>query len=135
MSAREVGLGGADSLCLCVSVGVDPPRCIYIAGWFITADLPMQRPDGPTLCDLLAERAAAGVQISVLIFQELPVSLPNASAAAAEKLEALHSNIHVIRHRSRQSSRHTHWTTSSPCPCAWTGTCRTFCGATTRRWW
>ena len=47
-------------------------RSIFIAGWYVTADLHLKRPgnDEDRLCDILKERAEAGVEVYVLLFQE-----------------------------------------------------------------
>eukprot|EP01001_Neometanema_parovale_P000796 NODE_108_length_3325_cov_82.696127_g100_i0.p1 GENE.NODE_108_length_3325_cov_82.696127_g100_i0~~NODE_108_length_3325_cov_82.696127_g100_i0.p1 ORF type:complete len:1018 (+),score=151.08 NODE_108_length_3325_cov_82.696127_g100_i0:143-3196(+) len=50
------------------------------------------------LTDLLRSKAEAGVQIRVMIFGELPGTVPIGSQRATMVLQALHPNIAVIRH-------------------------------------
>ena len=50
-----------------------------------------------TLAQILLAKAEEGVQVRVMIFRELAISLPNDSAHAAEQL-AKHKNIRVLRH-------------------------------------
>ena len=52
---------------------------------------------GNTLGALLHRKACAGVQIRILLFRELSVSLPNNSEHAANAV-LTHSNIVVLRH-------------------------------------
>ena len=50
-----------------------------------------------TLAQILLAKAEKGVQVRVMIFRELAISLPNNSAHAAKQL-AKHQNIRVLRH-------------------------------------
>ena len=49
------------------------------------------------MAEILLKKAADGVQVRVMIFRELTVSLPNNSAYAAGQLTK-HPNVKVLRH-------------------------------------
>lgn len=91
-------------------------RSIYITDWILSAEVLLGRPspeeleaegrsldpegeDKPiTLAALLHKKASEDdVQVRVLIFNELAISLPNNSKYAASKL-LTHPNIRVLRH-------------------------------------
>lgn len=52
------------------------------------------------LAQLLQRKAAEGVHVYLLIFQEQSIALPNDSVYAKAKFQKLHDNIHVLRHGS-----------------------------------
>jgi phospholipase D1/2 len=80
---------------------------IFITDWWITFDIELERSKNPQkkLCDILKKKAEEGVQIYILLYQEMNAVMPNGSEFAEQQFLALHpENIHVMRHRSRFSS-------------------------------
>jgi phospholipase D1/2 len=84
---------------------------IFITGWFFTPTVLLTRAatgaDGEgdvSIADAIQRAAERGVKVYVLLYEEVPQALANNSAGAMAALEALHKNVHVLRHRSRFSS-------------------------------
>ncbi|KDO35626.1 hypothetical protein SPRG_00470 [Saprolegnia parasitica CBS 223.65] len=75
---------------------------ILIAGWWVCPDLLLQRPKpgregpGPSLKDLLLQKAEAGVMIHVLIYREVRVAMDLGSYYAMKSLMR-HRNVRVLR--------------------------------------
>ena len=74
---------------------------IFIAGWWVCPDLYLKRPASEhpdsQLCQILKERAEAGVQIFVMMFKEIRMVLYHDSAYQKRRLLGLHPNVHVLR--------------------------------------
>ena len=90
-------------------------REIFITGWFFTPTVLLtraatgtDRESDESIADAIEGAAKRGVKIYILLYEEIPQALANNSGAAKKSLEALHTNIHVIRHRSR-FSRNVYW--------------------------
>lgn len=90
-------------------------REIFVTGWFFTPTVLLTRAatgtDGETdesIADALQRAAERGVRVYVLLYEEIPQALANNSAGAKSALEALHTNITVLRHRSR-FSKNVYW--------------------------
>ncbi|KAJ9060903.1 hypothetical protein DSO57_1026038 [Entomophthora muscae] len=75
---------------------------IYIADWWLSPELYLRRPPSLfpefRLDQLLKTKAEQGVDIYVLVFKEVTVSLPNNSQHTKRSLKRLHRNIKVQRH-------------------------------------
>jgi phosphatidylserine/phosphatidylglycerophosphate/cardiolipin synthase-like enzyme len=77
---------------------------IFIAGWIFNANLLLVRPPDASapvrLDELLAHKAAQGVQVHILLYREVSdAHQPNKSKSQKEFFEALHpTNVHVMRH-------------------------------------
>ena len=77
---------------------------VFISGWWLTPGLPLKRPcqhQGNRLIDVLAERAAAGVKVFVILYHEFS-SLANDALHACKTLEDAHPrNIRAICHPAK----------------------------------
>ncbi|KAJ1676655.1 hypothetical protein EV182_007748, partial [Spiromyces aspiralis] len=75
---------------------------IYIAGWWLTPELHLRRPYAQNeeyrIDRLLKRKAEEGVDIYIVVFKEVTMSLTINSAYTKKKLQSLHKNIHVQRH-------------------------------------
>ncbi|KAI0226249.1 hypothetical protein L0F63_003778 [Massospora cicadina] len=75
---------------------------IYIADWWLSPELYLRRPPSVypefRIDRLLKMKAEQGVDIYVLIYKEVTVSLPNNSQYTKRTLKQLHRNIKVQRH-------------------------------------
>ena len=75
---------------------------IFIQGWWISPELHLKRPASQNehyrLDRLLQKKAAEGVIVYILVFKEIVISLPLASAYTKYSLQKLHPNIRVQRH-------------------------------------
>jgi phospholipase D1/2 len=90
-------------------------REIFVTGWFFTPTVLLTRAATGTggesdesIADALQRAAQRGVKVYVLLYEEIPQALANNSAGAKAALEALHTNITVLRHRSR-FSKNVYW--------------------------
>lgn len=101
----------------CKAAMLQAQKSIYITDWMLSAEVLLERPSpeeleiagrslepqeggkdySETLADLLLVKAKQGVQVRVMIFKELTISLPNDSKHAAKQL-VKHENIKVLRH-------------------------------------
>lgn len=73
-------------------------ECIYIAGWFLSPNLYLIRPaSNPehVLSTILHDRAKRGVQIRILLYNNVESIVPNKHGEAKSYLEKLHHNIQV----------------------------------------
>ena len=77
---------------------------IYSSWWKLDPGLHLIRNKGAEFKEedryqsILLERAKAGVKIFVILWDETNLATPNGSKKSKETLEALHSNIKVIRY-------------------------------------
>jgi len=79
---------------------------VMIADWFLTPELFLKRPakfDDPgsqrmQLVELLGQLADRNVDISIFIYREFDMALPNNSMHAVAKLKARNKNIKVVTH-------------------------------------
>ncbi|XP_047143825.1 phospholipase D1 isoform X2 [Hydra vulgaris] len=75
---------------------------IYIADWWLSPELilkrPITHPEKWRLDMLLKERASKGVQIYILLYKEIEMTLPINSLYTKKTLLSLHENIKVLRH-------------------------------------
>ncbi|KAI9295765.1 phospholipase D/nuclease [Neoconidiobolus thromboides FSU 785] len=78
---------------------------IYIADWWLSPELYLRRPPSQypsfRLDRLLKKKALQGVDIFVIVYKEIAVSLPNNSAHTKQTLKKLHPRIKVLRHPDR----------------------------------
>lgn len=76
--------------------------CIFIADWWLSPEIYLRRPPSQypeyRLDRLLLKKAEEGVDIYVLVYKEVSVSLPNDSQYTKRTLKKLHRNIKVQRH-------------------------------------
>jgi phosphatidylserine/phosphatidylglycerophosphate/cardiolipin synthase-like enzyme len=83
---------------------------IYICGWAIAPELFLIRPVGKKinnytkLMDLLSIKAQENVMIKILLYKEVPYTLPLDSAHVEKLLQSLHPNIRVRRHPNNNFS-------------------------------
>eukprot|EP01113_Clastostelium_recurvatum_P048964 TRINITY_DN8_c1_g1_i6.p1 TRINITY_DN8_c1_g1~~TRINITY_DN8_c1_g1_i6.p1 ORF type:complete len:1235 (+),score=360.26 TRINITY_DN8_c1_g1_i6:102-3806(+) len=76
---------------------------IFIAGWWVTPMVYLRRKGMPLdeshrLDNVLLERAKAGINVYILVWEETSFSLQLGSKFTKDYLEGLHPNIHVLRH-------------------------------------
>lgn len=72
---------------------------VYICGWMVSPELPLKRGNNIiTLKDVLLDLAKRGVKICILIWNEFSLGSSTNSSYTKNTLNALHSNIKVIRH-------------------------------------
>lgn len=77
---------------------------INICGWAISPELWLKRPVTSTqnlntrLMDVLKFKAEEGVIIQILLYKEVPATMPNDSKHTKSTLNKLHPNIKVVRH-------------------------------------
>ena len=84
---------------------------IFITGWFFTPEILIMRKKTSTknevdwsILEACVEAARRGVFVYILLYEEIPQALANNSRRAQNMMENAHSNIRVLRHRSRFSS-------------------------------
>ena len=86
---------------------------IFIHGWWVSPELHLLRPGAnhpeARLDRLLQKKAQQGVQIFVMIFKEISISLPINSYHTKVSLERLHPNIRVQRHPDHYSRGILYW--------------------------
>jgi len=83
---------------------MDANESIYIAGWWVSPELFLNRPCNPKdrnqlpnkLMDVLLNKAKKGVQVNILIYKEFTVAVPINSSHTKNAFETLHPNIKVI---------------------------------------
>ncbi|CAG8443136.1 7205_t:CDS:10, partial [Diversispora eburnea] len=75
---------------------------IYIEDWWLSPELYLRRPPSKNerfrLDRILKEKAEQNVKIYVVLYKEVPQVLTLNSEHSQTHLEALHENIHVLRH-------------------------------------
>ncbi|RKP34653.1 hypothetical protein BJ085DRAFT_35999, partial [Dimargaris cristalligena] len=75
---------------------------IFIADWWLSPDLYLRRPPAEheefRIDRLLYRKAEEGVEIYIVMYKEVTVSLPLSSLYTKKALRSLHPNIHVQRH-------------------------------------
>ena len=102
-------LESADDFNSCKVAIEEAEHSIYITDWILSAEVLLGRPVGEkldpegahrqlTLAELLKREAEQNVQVRVMIFNELAISLPNNSEYATQELIKQHENIRVLRH-------------------------------------
>ncbi len=82
---------------------MDANESIYIAGWWLSPELFLNRPCNAQdksllpnkLMDVLMHKAKKGVQINILIYKEFTVAMNLNSSHTKSTLENLHPNIKV----------------------------------------
>jgi len=77
-------------------------QSIFLTDWFLVPEIYMRRKPPVSVDDrldrLLLKKANQGVQIFILLWNEPSIAVKLNSAATQKKLEAMHPNIHVLRH-------------------------------------
>lgn len=84
---------------------MEAKETIYIAGWWISPELFLNRPynfhdknQPPNrLMDVLLHKAKEGVQINILIYKEFTVAVTINSSHTKNSFEGLHENIKVTK--------------------------------------
>lgn len=78
---------------------------VMITDWWFSPEMPLLRPiqntieNEPSRIDRTLKRAAErGVKVYVIVYKEFSMSMSNDSEHVKQTLEALHSNIKVLRH-------------------------------------
>ncbi|KAK6911613.1 Phospholipase D/Transphosphatidylase [Dillenia turbinata] len=75
---------------------------IFITGWWLCPELYLRRPfhiHGSSRLDALLEaKAKQGVQIYILLYKEVPISLKIKSSYSKKRLLEIHENVRVLRY-------------------------------------